>query len=340
MLKTLARLLLAVPLLYSMSIFGAAAQSAVQPTYGSELEGFAYPYPIQHFAFVSQGRTLSMAYMDIAPKGPANGRTVVLLHGKNYCGATWEQTIVQLSGNGYRVIAPDQIGFCASTKPDGYQFSFGQLAANTRALLKSLNIEKAIILGHSMGGMLATRFALNYPDTVEKLVLVNPLGLEDWQAEGVPYATVDQLYQNELKTDFNSIKAYQQRYYFHGNWKPDYDRWVSMLAGMYAGPGKAIVAMNQAQTSEMLFTQPVAHEFARLSMPTLLLIGAKDRTAPGANRAPVALAERLGQFEKLSQQAAATIPRAKLVLFPDLGHSPQVEAPQQFHEALLRGLAE
>ncbi len=87
-------------------------------------------------------------------------------------------------------------------------------------------------------------------------------------------------YQGELKTSFASIKAYQQKFYYHGNWKPDYDRWVAMLAGMYAGPGKERVARNQALTSDMVFTQPVVHEFARIKAPTVLIIGGMDRTAP------------------------------------------------------------
>ena len=189
-----------------------------------------------------------------------------------------------------------------------------------------------------MGGMLAARFAISYPQAVEQLVLVNPIGLEDWQAEGVPYATIDQLYESELKTSFESIKAYQQRFYYNGQWKPEYDRWVSMLAGMYAGPGKNIVAYNQAQTSDMVFTQPVVHEFGRIAAPTLLLIGGRDRTAPGSNRAPKEIAERLGNYPELGRRAAKSIPNATLVEFPELGHSPQVEAPDRFHEALLRGI--
>ncbi|MGA8433962.1 MAG: hypothetical protein WB713_04090, partial [Methyloceanibacter sp.] len=65
----------------------------------------------------------------------------------------------------------------------------------------------------------------------------------------------------------------------HGQWKPEYDRWVSMLAGMYAGPGKERVAWNQALTSDMIFTQPVVYEFERIWVKTLLLIGDADRTA-------------------------------------------------------------
>ena len=93
-----------------------AARAEGPAGYGPELEGFEYPFPVERFAFESQRQTLAMGYMDIAPARP-NGRTVVLLHGKNFCGATWEGTIARLADAGYRVIAPDQIGFCRSTKP-------------------------------------------------------------------------------------------------------------------------------------------------------------------------------------------------------------------------------
>lgn len=308
--------------------------------YGPHLEGFAYPYPLQHFALSSQRQTLSMGFMDVPAQGRANGQAVVLLHGKNFCGATWEPTIAVLTAAGYRVIAPDQIGFCSSSKPGGYQFSFNQLAANTEALLSSRGVDRAIIIGHSMGGMLAARYALTYPSRVTRLVMVNPLGLEDWQGKGVPYATIDQAYQGELKTDFNSIKAYQQRIYYNGAWRPEYDKPVAMLAGLYAGPGKEALAWNQAQTSDMIFTQPVVHEFGRIAVPTSLMIGGLDRTAPGGNRAPPEIAAKLGDYPALGANAARLIPNARLVEFPDLGHSPQVESPARFHAALLKELAE
>ena len=156
-----------------------------EPAYGPQLEGFDYPWPVAHFSFTSQGDGMEMAYMDVKPAAP-NGRTAVLLHGKNFCAATWQDTISVLSKAGYRVIAPDQIGFCKSTKPAHYQFAFQQLAGNTRALLASLGVSRATFIAHSTGGMIGMRYALMYPDEVEQLVLVNPIGLEDWKAKGVP----------------------------------------------------------------------------------------------------------------------------------------------------------
>src|SRR3954452_20410421 len=88
-----------------------SVRAADHSVYGPELEGFDYPYEVQRYSFTSQGSDLTMAYMDVRPQNP-NGKTVVLLHGRNFCAATWETTIAALSNAGYRVIVPDQIGFC------------------------------------------------------------------------------------------------------------------------------------------------------------------------------------------------------------------------------------
>ncbi|RUR39188.1 alpha/beta fold hydrolase [Vreelandella populi] len=315
----------------------ASAEDA--PEYDGELSSFEYAYPVKRFEFSSQGQELQMAYLDVQPeKGSANGRTVVLMHGKNFCAGTWEDTIEALTDAGYRVIAPDQVGFCKSTKPEHYQFSFHQLATNTQALLEDLGVDDVTVMGHSMGGMLATRFALMYPEQTEQLVMVNPIGLEDWKALGVPYQSIDEGYQAELEKTAEGIRTYQESTYYVDTWEPEYDRWVEMLAGMYAGEDGELVAWNQALTSDMVFTQPVVHEFDQLQMPTLLLIGEKDNTAIGKAQAPEDVQETLGRYDVLGEQAADAIPQATLVEFPELGHSPQIQEPERFHEELLKGL--
>ncbi|HDJ1439899.1 TPA: alpha/beta hydrolase [Serratia rubidaea] len=312
--------------------------AAATAQYGVELQGFHYPYPLQKFSFRTQGQTLSMGYMDVAPDGDANGQTVVLMHGKNFCGATWEETIKALSHAGYRVIAPDQIGFCSSSKPPHYQYSFQQLAQNTHALLKKLNISTATLVGHSTGGMLATRYALMYPQQTRQLVMVNPIGLEDWKAKGVPWRSVDQWFERELKTSAAGIKKYEQHTYYGGRWQPRYDRWVDMLAGLNNGPGKRLVAWNSALIYDMIYTQPVYYEFNNLQMPTTLLIGTDDTTAIGSDIAPPAVKAQVGNYHQLGKQAAKLIPQATLVEFPGLGHAPQMEQPERFHQALLKAL--
>ena len=307
------------------------------PAYGPQLEGFDYPWPVSHFSFTSQGEALDMAYMDVTPAAP-NGGVAVLLHGKNFCAATWQDSIAALSAAGYRVIAPDQIGFCKSTKPTHYQYSFQQLAANTHALLASLGIGRATIIGHSTGGMLGMRYALMYPDDVDELVLVDPIGLEDWKAKGVPWQGVDTWYRQELKTTADGIRNYERATYYAGTWDPRYERWVQMLAGLYRGPGRDIVAWNSALLYDMIYTQPVFYEFEQIKVPVLLMVGDKDTTALGKNLVPPSVGAMLGNYPVLAKAAASRFPRARLVEFPDLGHSPQIQAPDVFHKALLDGM--
>ncbi|MFJ2993840.1 alpha/beta fold hydrolase [Pandoraea sp. NPDC087047] len=314
------------------------ARSNAGPAYGPELQGFNYPYPVSRFDFTSQRSPLHMAYIDVKPAQP-NGRTAVLLHGKNFCAATWEDTIGVLSAAGYRVIAPDQIGFCMSSKPAQYQYSFQQLANNTHALLASLGIKTATIIGHSTGGMLAARYALMYPNETQQLVLVNPIGLEDWKALGVPSKTVDEWFDRELRTSATSIRNYEKSTYYAGHWDERYEPWVQMLAGMYRGPGKRIVAWNSALLYDMIYTQPVVYELGNIHVPTLLMIGDKDTTAIGKDFSPPEVQARIGHYPELAQKTHAAIAGSTLVEFPDLGHAPQVQDPAAFHKALLAGLA-
>ena len=307
------------------------------PVYGAELQGFSYPAPVQQFDFTSQGEALHMAYLDVRPEHP-NGRTAVLLHGKNFCAATWEGTIRRLSDAGYRVVAPDQIGFCKSTKPAHYQYSFQQLARNTHALLDSLGIERITLIGHSTGGMLAIRYALMYPTQTQQLVLVDPIGLEDWKAKGVPSLSVDEWYQRELKTTADGIRRYEQTTYYAGQWRADYEPWVQMLAGMYRGPGKQIVAWNSALLYDMIYTQPVVYELGNLKVPTLLMIGDKDTTAIGKDISPPEVRAKIGHYPELAKLTQRAIPHARLIEFAELGHAPQMQDPQAFHKALLDGL--
>jgi pimeloyl-ACP methyl ester carboxylesterase len=149
---------------------------------------------------------------------------------------------------------------------------------------------------------------------------------------------VDELFVGEKKTDAAKIKAYQLKTYYDGQWKPEYDRWVDMLASMYQGEGLDSVAWSQALASDMIFTQPVVHELSRIRVPTILFIGEKDNTAIGKDRAPPEVAKGLGNYPKLAPQVAEMIPGAKLVTFPELGHSPQVQDSMRFNAALMEAL--
>lgn len=300
--------------------------------FDAELSSYPYPFTVRDFRFESQRQPLRMAYMDERPEG-WNGKTVLLLHGKNFSGFYWEKTMRALMERGYRVVVPDQIGFGKSTKPQSYQFSFAQLAKNTAALLESLEIDRAVVVGHSMGGMLAAHFALMFPERTGKLALVNPIGLEDYD-DLVAYRTIDDWYQQELEATPESIREYQRQSYYAGEWKPEYEPMIEAAAGWTKHPDYPRVAWSSALTYDMVFTQPVIDDFPLIRVPTLLIIGQRDRTAVGRAWAKPEIAPTMGNYPELGRRAAAAIPDAKLVELEGVGHMPQVEAFDRYISAL------
>ncbi|MEZ7497653.1 alpha/beta hydrolase [Flavobacterium sp. Arc3] len=296
------------------------------------LSNYEYPYPVHFITLNVQQQELKMEYMDVKPDN-YNGKNVLLLHGKNFNGAYWKTTIDALTKKGFRVIVPDQIGFGKSTKPDNFQYTFQQLAQNTKQILDSLGIQKTAVLGHSMGGMVATRFALMYPEITEKLILENPIGLEDWKLK-VPYQTVDWWYQNELKQSYAGIKKYQLDSYYDGKWKPEYDEWVNLLAGWTLNSDFKKIAWNSALTYDMIFTQPVVYEFQNIKAPTLLIIGTRDRTALGKPLVSKEVQSTMGLYAVLGKETQKKIPNSKLVEIPNIGHMPHIESFDKFIQPL------
>lgn len=326
------------PLLLSCLLLGsslsAAAQSAVPNTLNATLDGYDYPHPVKYLRLRLEGQPVRMAYMDVPPAGKAfTGRTVLLLHGKNFFGAYWRGTIEALSRAGYRVVVPDQVGFGKSDKPN-IHYSFHQLARNTRQLLDTLGIPKAVVVGHSMGGMLATRFAIEYPAATERLVLENPIGLEDYR-RGVPFQAVTEATVTELKATEESIRKYHASYY-PGPYPQQHDQWLLPLAAQTRHPDFPQVAVASALTYDMIYQQPVCYEFDRVRAPTLLIIGQADRTVVGKGLVKDAkVLATLGQYPALGQRTAKAIKGSKLVELPGVGHIPHLQEPQKFYAALL-----
>ncbi|BAL76140.1 alpha/beta fold hydrolase [Bradyrhizobium cosmicum] len=322
----LAATLLAVPFASS------AADGPQREPYGIALEGFAYPYPVHLLPVVNDGEQLSMAYMDVAPTQP-NGRTVVLLHGRNFPSSYWAPVIKMLSEAGFRVVVPDQIGFGKSSKPSG-ELHFDTLARNTIALLDHLKIDKADVVAHSLGGMLGVRIARAYPDRVSHLVLTAPIGLEDYRLF-VPPTPTDKIIESEDKLTADGYRKQLQTNYaiklppeaitpfvdarFNIKGSPDYPRWL-----------RAFVSSGQ-----MIYREPVAHEVALVSEPTLFIMGADDHNAPGRPLAPEALRARMGQNAELAKALAAKMPNARAEVIPDTGHLVFLEAPEKYKALVL-----
>lgn len=288
-------------------------------------------YTVQFFQLQVENQDLRMAYRDVQPTGASQGKSVLLLHGKNFSGFYWESTIEFLAQQGYRVIAPDQLGFGDSSRPD-IHYSFHQMAENTKALLDHLGIQRVYVIAHSMGGMLGVRFTLLFPSSVEKLVLENPIGLEDYR-KLVPYIPLQQQYATELSQTYEKIRDYQKSYY-PGAWKPEYEVYVQDQSGVLDTGEYPRDAWSAALTYEMIYEQPVVYELNQISRPTLLIIGQDDRTVVGKSHLPPNLQSVAGQYPELGRKAHADISGSTLAEIPGCGHIAHIQKPDQFRGAI------
>src|SRR5215831_18645136 len=309
-----------------LSLAPSGAADAPREPYGIAL-GFPYPSPVNLLPLVNEGEDLRMAYMDVAPSQP-NGRTVVLLHGRNFPASSWAPVIKVLSEVGYRVVVPDQIGFGKSSKPGG-ELHFDTLARNTVALLNHLKIDKADIVAHSMGGMLAVRIARAYPDRVAHLVLTAPIGLEDYR-QYVPPTPTEKILENEDKLTAEDYRKQLQVNYaiklppeqvtpfidarFNIKNSAEYPRWLRAFAS----------------SAQMIYREPVVSEIPLVTQPTLFIMGADDHNAPGKASAPEALRGRMGQNAALARSLAALMPDAHAEIVPDTGHLVFLEAHAKY----------
>jgi len=288
-------------------------------------EGIPYPYPVLTLPLTLYGQDVRMAYMDVPPAGTPNGRIVVLFHGMNFGGFYFAGVIEVLRKEGFRVVVPDQIGFGRSSKPI-IPYNFHDMAANTRKLLLTLGVSRAIVVGHSMGGMLAARFSASYPDITDRTVIYNPIGLTDvrysraWRTAEESYQatmaqTPDQTYQGMYATI---------RRYFPGpnSWKPEYENYVRILFAPVLSSEWPRLAMVRAIYQQMPYLDPVVYDWAKIKCRTLVLGGEIDTPT----------------FAAEARHVAETIPKGELKLLPGLGHVPHLEAPDVFYQELLKFL--
>jgi pimeloyl-ACP methyl ester carboxylesterase len=195
-------------------------------------------------------------------------------------------------------------------------------------VLEAAGVSKAIIVGHSGGGMLAARFAASYPDMTERVVLYNPIGLTD-QRYQVPWPNADEMYKRTMAATQDQL--YQQysgtiHYYFHtpGAWKPEYEQYVRILYAPTLSADWPRLAMVRTLLQQMVYQDPVVYDWPKIKVKALVLGGAEDTP----------------DFPERAKHIADTIPGAELSLLPGLGHVPHIQSPEVFNAALLKFLNE
>lgn len=281
-----------------------------------------YPYPVDYMPVTHFGQDGLKAYMDVAPTGAANGQTAMLFHGMNFAGIGFAPTIEALSEAGFRVVVPDRIGYGRSSKLD-IPYNLHIFASDAKKLLDHLGIEQTAIVGHSMGGMLAARFAMTYPDTTTHVVFVNQIGMSD-QRQSRPWRDIEEAAQSVREnTSYRSILANHMRYY-NTEIKPEYLEFVRYQYGQTLISDWPLLARIRAWQQAILYFDPVVYDWQHIATKALVLGGADDRLT--------------SDFAGQARMVAETLQNAELNLYPGIGHNPHFENPEQYHADLIEFL--
>ena len=247
-------------------------------------------------------------HLRVRETGSKSAPAIILLHGFGSSLETWQSWADSLSKS-YRVVRLDLPG-CGISDPDNTgDYSDVRSLAILRGLMERLSIDSAVIIGNSMGGRIAWRFAATYPEKVAKLVLISPDG---FASPGFSYGK-----SARIPATLTLMKYFLPRAFIRPNLAAAYadpaklsDATVDRYYELLLATGNRAAMIDRMQQTVLADPIPLLQQ---IRTPTLLLWGEKDRLIPFANSADYLRA----------------LPNARLVSFPDLGHVPHEEAPAE-----------
>jgi len=214
----------------------------------------------------------------------------------------------------FQVIRYDMRGFGRSDLPAEEPFT---AVDDLRALLDTLGVSRACVLGLSLGGSVAIDFALAYPDRTSALVLVDP-ALRGWPWSKAFSKSMREL---EITAQTQGVDAARQRWLAHpfflpARERPEVAERLAQIVASYSGWSWL------HQSSEQDANLPHPRPLERISIPTLLVMGERD----------------IDEFQAIADHIAGAIPHLTKLVLPGVGHMANMEAPEAFNEAVLRFL--
>lgn len=252
------------------------------------------------------------------------GRTkAILLHG-NFATSRWWQPILERVPRGFTIYAPTLRGF-GETR--GRARSVLELAEDIRELARALSIDRFHLVGHSLGGAVALQYALSWPETLRGLGLVAPApgdGLEAMRSRSDFMGRLMAWTDPDLPTSRLSLAMGMQWSRLLGTYRPSIANALARMmpsadpeaVGFEAllADAAAVADATLLDMYEALRRWDIRARLPQLRVPTRILAGRRDA---------------LVSLESLESLAAA-LPRAQLDVWDEVGHSPQLEAPEAF----------
>lgn len=294
------KLLIAVPLITLVALIGFGMWLWTPDKSRRELETRYLDAP---------GDMLPLAGMQlhVRDSGPKDGPALILLHGFGSSLHTWEPWARALSSE-YRVIRLDMPGAGLSAPdPDG-DYSDARSMRVLTAVMDHFGIAKASLIGNSMGGKIAWKFAATFPERVDKLVLVSPDG---FAAPGEQYGK-----RQPVPLMVRLMRYVLPKPLLKMNLEPAYgdtarltDDIVTRYHDLLLGSGNRDAMIARMEQAELVQPEPLLRSIKAV---TLLLWGQRDGMIPLAN----------------ADDYLKALPNGKLVVLPGIGHLPQEEAPE------------
>lgn len=251
--------------------------------------------------------------------GDEKAPPMILIHGFASSNLVWSKVFLEFAAAGFRVIAPDLLGYGYSAKPRQLDYTIARQAEMVVSFLKQLGIDRAILLGSSYGAAVAVTISLDHPEMVEKLILVGAVN----NNKPTRYLLM-RLFGSPLIGDILSPLVVGSRRLLRLRMKRVYDRhaWALDERRVEArhlplstrGAHRAII-----RTVRRWDAERVSREAHLITQPTLILWGDSDREVP------------LADGKRLHQ----SIPNARLIVFRECGHLPHEEYPEAFTKVVL-----
>lgn len=298
----------------------------------ASVDGEAWPEKFIELPGVAETYNLpeipKIAYVELNPEGE---KTIIFLHGLGSYLKFWRYQLDTFAQDGWRVIAPDMIGYGKSDKPAQFPYTTEAMADVVRELIKLTDVERPVIAGHSMGGQIALSFAIRFPKELSALVLTAPAGFEKfsrnekaWFRDAFTTALVKGASEEGIWGNVRRNNFYQ--------WQDDYEWLVEERVRLSrSSEFDAYAYANVKSVHGLAHNDFVRDNLKNVKVPTLIIHGDRDRLIPN----PVMHG---GEITALMQQGHQQIEGSQLVTLEDCGHTVQMDCHEEYNRAVGRFL--